>query len=171
MQALRPETLYHCICHPHTKHLLKSWLSRPYQATITFIISLSFTPLHSPSTHPHTVLTIAGNMSEERGRDQRISTGRGGAGNLVRSLSRGPDPDVIPGAERGRELRDPSVERVSFIRVSPTTVSPTDSPGHSRWPWWRRQHSLAFSRPQALRHRGGQRGRSPGAAHRRATRP
>lgn len=58
-------------------------------------------------------------MSEERGRDQRISTGRGGAGNLVRSLSRGPDPDVIPGAERGRELRDPSVERVSAMSVSP----------------------------------------------------
>lgn len=54
-------------------------------------------------------------MSEERGRDQRISTGRGGAGNLVRSLSTGPDPDIIPGGERGRELRDPSLERVSVL--------------------------------------------------------
>lgn len=50
-------------------------------------------------------------MSEERGREARISTGRGGAGNLVRSLSRGGDPEA--GAERGREVRSPSQDRVS----------------------------------------------------------
>ena len=110
---------YHCICHPSTKQSrrlperLAFWA---YRAAIAFIISLStaVTLLHTHTPFlPYNVLTIAGNMSEERGRDQRISTGRGGAGNLVRTLSKGPDPDVIPGAERGRELRDPSMERVS----------------------------------------------------------
>lgn len=54
-------------------------------------------------------------MSEEpRGRDPLISTGRGGAGNHVRSISRGPD-DSIAGAERGREIREQSAERVSGV--------------------------------------------------------
>lgn len=56
-------------------------------------------------------------MSEEhRGRDPLISTGRGGAGNHVRSISRG--PEEAAGAERGRELREPSVERVSSLCVA-----------------------------------------------------
>jgi len=45
--------------------------------------------------------------------DLQVSTGRGGAGNLIRSPSRGVDPDVQPGAERGRSARDQSLERVS----------------------------------------------------------
>ncbi|KAK8847536.1 hypothetical protein IAR55_005394 [Kwoniella newhampshirensis] len=46
-------------------------------------------------------------LAEERGRQPIISTGRGGAGNLVNKLespNRGIDPSVAPGAERGREL-------------------------------------------------------------------
>ena len=119
MHALSPETLYLRICHPSTKQsrwlsdLLALW-ARPTDDRLYYHLIHPVTscyPSHSFNLNSH--LTIAGNMSEERGRDQRISTGRGGAGNLVRSVSRGPDPDVIPGAERGRELRDPSVERVS----------------------------------------------------------
>ncbi|BEJ14346.1 hypothetical protein CspHIS471_0401130 [Cutaneotrichosporon sp. HIS471] len=50
-------------------------------------------------------------MNEEhRGRDPLISTGRGGAGNIVRELSCG--PDELAG-ERGRELRDRSVDRAT----------------------------------------------------------
>jgi len=41
-----------------------------------------------------------------------VSTGRGGAGNLIRSPSRGVDPDVQVGAERGRSARDQSLDRV-----------------------------------------------------------
>lgn len=56
-------------------------------------------------------------MNEEpRGRDPLISTGRGGAGNIVRELSRGPD-DALAGVERGREIRDRSVDRVSAERM------------------------------------------------------
>ncbi|KAL7419372.1 hypothetical protein Q5752_006210 [Cryptotrichosporon argae] len=44
------------------------------------------------------------NMAEERGRAPIVSTGRGGAGNLVRSPSRGVDASPTPGVERGREL-------------------------------------------------------------------
>ncbi|WWD21627.1 hypothetical protein CI109_106113 [Kwoniella shandongensis] len=46
-------------------------------------------------------------FAEERGRQPVISTGRGGAGNLINKLNspnRGIDPQVAPGAERGREL-------------------------------------------------------------------
>ncbi|GMK58808.1 hypothetical protein CspeluHIS016_0602500 [Cutaneotrichosporon spelunceum] len=51
-------------------------------------------------------------MNEEhRGRDL-ISTGRGGAGNIVRELSCGPDELELAG-ERGRELRDRSVDRAT----------------------------------------------------------
>ncbi|KAK4686517.1 hypothetical protein P7C73_g3603, partial [Tremellales sp. Uapishka_1] len=52
---------------------------------------------------------------DDRGRAPVISTGRGGAGNLVRSPSRGIDPEVIPGAERGREItpRGVSADRVT----------------------------------------------------------
>ncbi|CAK9786914.1 hypothetical protein CC85DRAFT_296853 [Cutaneotrichosporon oleaginosum] len=49
---------------------------------------------------------------EHRGRDPLISTGRGGAGNIVRELSRGPD-DALAGVERGREIRDRSVDRAT----------------------------------------------------------
>lgn len=41
-----------------------------------------------------------------------VSTGRGGAGNLIRSPSRGVDPDVSAGGERGRSVRDQSLDRV-----------------------------------------------------------
>ncbi|ORX33996.1 hypothetical protein BD324DRAFT_189002 [Kockovaella imperatae] len=52
-------------------------------------------------------------MEEGRGRQPLVSTGRGGAGNLLRSPSRGVDPEVRVGDERGREVRrDMSVERV-----------------------------------------------------------
>jgi len=44
----------------------------------------------------------------------QVSTGRGGAGNLIRSPSRGVDPDVKVGAERGRSARDQSLERVGL---------------------------------------------------------
>lgn len=89
-------------------------------------------------------------MSEERGREpQRISTGRGGAGNLVRSLSRGPDSEQIPTAERGREVRSPSHERVSrhcvgvvcppppaasFDATHSTHFPPADDPSRPRTP-------------------------------------
>lgn len=42
----------------------------------------------------------------------QVSTGRGGAGNLIRSPSRGVDPEVQVGAERGRSARDQSLDRV-----------------------------------------------------------
>lgn len=42
----------------------------------------------------------------------QVSTGRGGAGNLIRSPSRGVDPDVKSGGERGRSARDQSLDRV-----------------------------------------------------------
>jgi hypothetical protein len=53
-------------------------------------------------------------MSESRGRDPTplVSTGRGGAGNLVRNVSVGPE-EAIAGGERGREIRNSSSERVS----------------------------------------------------------
>jgi len=70
-------------------------------------------------------------MSDERGRDPTplISTGRGGAGNLVRNLSKGPD-EAIAGAERGRELRNASTERVSVSGMpsSRGSGSAADSP-------------------------------------------
>jgi len=52
-------------------------------------------------------------MEAGRGRQGVVSTGRGGAGNAVRSPSRGIDPEPTPGIERGREMpaRDLSVER------------------------------------------------------------
>lgn len=63
-------------------------------------------------------------MSEEptRGRDPLISTGRGGAGNLVREISQGPD-DALAGIERGRELRERSVDRVSGVGSRYGTVA------------------------------------------------
>lgn len=52
-------------------------------------------------------------LDDGRGRQPIVSTGRGGAGNLIRSPSRGVDPDVQPGMERGRETkRDQSVDRI-----------------------------------------------------------
>jgi len=61
----------------------------------------------------NTYLTHTAVMStEQRGRDPVVSTGRGGAGNLIRSPSRGVDPDVQVGAERGRSARDQSLDRV-----------------------------------------------------------
>ncbi|TXT04885.1 hypothetical protein VHUM_03968 [Vanrija humicola] len=48
-------------------------------------------------------------MSQERGRDPIVSTGRGGAGNLVRESSVGPDSGISD--ERGREFSPRPVER------------------------------------------------------------
>lgn len=50
----------------------------------------------------------------ERGRDPTplVSTGRGGAGNLVRSSSVSRGDEAQAGAERGREIRDASKDRV-----------------------------------------------------------
>jgi hypothetical protein len=49
----------------------------------------------------------------------QVSTGRGGAGNLIRSPSRGVDPEVTAGVERGREFtpRDTSGDRVSGAEI------------------------------------------------------
>lgn len=53
-------------------------------------------------------------LAGERGRQPIVSTGRGGAGNLLRSQSRGVDADTAPGAERGRELSPhPVGERIT----------------------------------------------------------
>ncbi|WVQ98206.1 hypothetical protein IAU59_005328 [Kwoniella sp. CBS 9459] len=43
-------------------------------------------------------------MADERPGRAIYSTGRGGAGNLIQSPSRGQDPEAAPGVERGREL-------------------------------------------------------------------
>lgn len=51
-------------------------------------------------------------LDDGRGRQPIVSTGRGGVGNLVRSPSRGVDPEAQHGVERGRELRDPSIDRM-----------------------------------------------------------
>jgi hypothetical protein len=53
-------------------------------------------------------------VESQRGRQGIVSTGRGGAGNLIRSPSRGIDPETAaPGQERGREFaRDHSIDRV-----------------------------------------------------------
>lgn len=52
-------------------------------------------------------------VESQRGRQNIVSTGRGGAGNLIRSPSRGVDADTAPGQERGREFaRDHSIDRV-----------------------------------------------------------
>ncbi|RSH92313.1 hypothetical protein EHS25_008728 [Saitozyma podzolica] len=55
------------------------------------------------------------NLEDARGRKPIVSTGRGGAGNLIRSPSRGVDPEVTAGVERGREFtpRDTSGDRVT----------------------------------------------------------
>ncbi|GFZ47877.1 hypothetical protein JCM24511_05624 [Saitozyma sp. JCM 24511] len=55
------------------------------------------------------------NLEDARGRQPIVSTGRGGAGNLIRSPSRGVDPEVTAGVERGREFtpRDTSGDRVT----------------------------------------------------------
>jgi len=52
----------------------------------------------------------------------QVSTGRGGAGNLIRSPSRGVDPDVQVGAERGRSARDQSLDRVSLFGCALTSL-------------------------------------------------
>jgi hypothetical protein len=54
---------------------------------------------------------------------KQVSTGRGGAGNLIRSPSRGVDPDVQVGAERGRSVRDQSLDRVSTVRCPLSTTN------------------------------------------------
>ncbi|KAI9636301.1 uncharacterized protein MKK02DRAFT_45005 [Dioszegia hungarica] len=52
-------------------------------------------------------------LESQRGRQGVVSTGRGGAGNLMRSPSRGLEPEIAPGSERGREAtqRDLSGDR------------------------------------------------------------
>ncbi|EIW71146.1 hypothetical protein M231_01781 [Tremella mesenterica] len=57
---------------------------------------------------------MPGQDSEDRGRQPIVSTGRGGVGNLVRSASRGIDPEVKPGYERGREIT-PSEHPVDHV--------------------------------------------------------
>ncbi|ORY24010.1 hypothetical protein BCR39DRAFT_472749 [Naematelia encephala] len=52
-------------------------------------------------------------LESARGRQPVVSTGRGGAGNLIRSPSRGVDPETTPGIELGREVRDGSHDRVT----------------------------------------------------------
>ncbi|WWC86765.1 uncharacterized protein L201_001644 [Kwoniella dendrophila CBS 6074] len=53
-------------------------------------------------------------MAEERPGRAIYSTGRGGAGNLMKSPTRGQDMDVLPGIERGRELSPhPDGEKVT----------------------------------------------------------
>jgi len=53
-------------------------------------------------------------LDDGRGRQPIVSTGRGGAGNLIRSPSRGIDPEATGLSERGREIqnRDASIDRV-----------------------------------------------------------
>jgi hypothetical protein len=62
----------------------------------------------------------------------QVSTGRGGAGNIIRSPSQGVDPDSVPGVERGRELSPmPNGDHVSLGLLS---LDKSDAARRSRTP-------------------------------------
>ena len=95
--------------------------------------------------HPH---------SHTRNSSRQVSTGRGGAGNLIRSPSRGVDPEVQPGLERGRETkRDQSIDRVRRSRLDRQRGSYPADPFGPRWGW---KHPLTIprSRPDLRSSRG-----------------